>query len=55
MSMRYISVTMSRKNYNFLLRGRDGRGGCKDRAGVIRYLNLVGGFLGEVVDVKVED
>lgn len=55
MSMRFIAVTMTRSNYNFLLHGRDGKGGLKDKAGVIRYLNATGRFLGEVVDIKIED
>lgn len=55
MSTRFIAVTMSRDNFIFLIRGKDGKGGLKDKKGVIRYLNDVGGFLGEVVDIKIED
>ena len=55
MSTRYIAVTMNRETYSFLLRGKDGRGGCKSKDGIIEYLNLTGCFLGEVVDIKVED
>ncbi len=54
MSMRYIAVTMNRESYQFLLHGKSGTGGCKDKDGVIAYLNRCGGFLGEVIDVKVE-
>lgn len=50
MSTRFIAVTMSRNNFRTLIRG-----GLKDKKGVIRYLNEVGGFLGEVVDIKIED
>jgi len=55
MSMRYVSVTMSRSNYKALLHGKDGKSGLKTKENVIKYLDETSGLLGEIVDIKIED
>ena len=50
--MSEISVTMTRSAYREYMK-KDG--GFKSRKQLIDYLNQVGGYIGTVVDITVED
>lgn len=51
-----ITVTMTRDAYNRYLRSaEDGGGGLKDKSRLIKYLNDVGGYLGHVTNVVIEN
>ena len=54
--MNNITVTMTRDAYNrYIKSAENGGAGLKDKSKLIKYLNEVGGYLGHVTNVVVED
>jgi len=54
--MDYITVTMTRDAYSKYLRPvKEGGAGFKDKSQLIKYLNDIGGYLGRVTNVVVEE
>ena len=50
-----IVVTMSKRAYDFYTRSKKKGGSGLDRKGIISYLDRMGGFIGKVVGISVED
>lgn len=50
-----IVVTMSKRAYDFYTKSKKKGGAGLDKKGLIAYLDRMGGFIGKVVGISVED